>query len=151
MSACSQFVTSATTLQPLNKMKCSKLNELKEFKARLFLDNRHQSFLKKTGVADEPSLEDYVEAIKGRFGERVYKDPMADLKGLILYGSLQDYLKKFDVLPHKVTLSEEYALSCFLSGLEDKTIIPLCMFGPKSLQESYHNATKTSKPAIINP
>ena len=58
-----------------------------------------------------------MQALKGRFGERVYEDPMADLKSLVQTGSLQDYLEEFDVLSHKVTLTEEYSLCCFLSGL----------------------------------
>ena len=62
---------------------------------------------------------------------------MADLKSLVQTGSLQDYLEEFDVLSHKVTLTEEYSLSCFLSGLRDEIKIPLRMFGPRSLQQAY--------------
>lgn len=112
------------------------------------------------GTALELSWEEYVEGLKGRFGERIYEDPMADLKGLTHLGSLQDYLKEFDVLSHKVTLSEEYALSCFLIGLKEEIRIPLRMFGLKSLQrayalarmqESYLNATKTPKSYYNKP
>ncbi|EEF38846.1 conserved hypothetical protein [Ricinus communis] len=45
---------------------------------------------------------EYIEVIKGRFRKRVY-DPMADMKGLVQAGSLQDYLEEFDMLPHKWT------------------------------------------------
>ncbi|EEF34791.1 conserved hypothetical protein [Ricinus communis] len=108
----------------------------------------------------EPPWEEYVLALKGRFGEKAYEDPMADLKGLIQTGTLQEYMESFEVLSHKVTLSEDYSLSCFLSGLKEEIRIPLRMLGPKSLQQayalarmqdSYLSATKTIKPIIINP
>ncbi|KVI01647.1 hypothetical protein Ccrd_020076 [Cynara cardunculus var. scolymus] len=40
----------------------------------------HRSFLKNKGVANEPSREVQIEAIKRRLGERVHEDPMADLE-----------------------------------------------------------------------
>ena len=43
-------------------------------------------------------------------------------------------MEEFDILSHKVTLSEEYSLRCFLSGLKDEIKIPLRMLGPKTLQ-----------------
>ncbi|EEF31247.1 conserved hypothetical protein [Ricinus communis] len=43
---------------------------------------------------------------------------MADLKGVAQTGALHEYLEEFDVLSHKVTLSKDYALSCFLSGFK---------------------------------
>ena len=79
---------------------------------------------------------------------------MADLKGLMQTGSLQEYLEEFDILSHKVTLTADYSLSYFLSGLKDEIRIPVCMFGPKNLQQayalarmqdSYLTATKSSK------
>ena len=94
----------------------------------------HQSFMKNRNQIEEPPWDDYVEALKGRFGERIYEDPMADLKGLIQIGTLQEYLEEFDILSHKVNLTEDYSLSCFLSGLKDEIRIPVRMLGPKSLQ-----------------
>ena len=79
---------------------------------------------------------------------------MADLKSLVQYRTLQEYLEEFDILSHKVNLTEEYSLSCFLSGLKDEIKIPVRMFAPRSLQqayalarmqESYIAATKTQK------
>ena len=87
-------------------------------------------------------------------------EPMADLKSLTQTGSLQEYMKEFDILSNKVTLTEEYSLSCFLSGLKDKIHIPLRMFGSRSLQqayvlarmqESYLTATRTHKSYYNKP
>ncbi|EEF40225.1 conserved hypothetical protein [Ricinus communis] len=83
---------------------------------------------------EEPPWEEYVEALKGRFGERIYEDPMADLKGLVQIGTLHEYLEEFDILSQKVTFFEHYSLSCFLNRLKDEVCIPLRMFSPKSLQ-----------------
>ena len=78
-----------------------------------------------------------MKALKSRFGERAYEDPMADLKSLTQTGSLQEYMEEFDVLFNKVTLTEEYFLSCFLSGLKEEIKIPVKMIGPSSLQQAY--------------
>ena len=97
----------------------------------------HQSYVKNRNKEEEPPWQEYVEALKGRFGERVYEDPMADLKGLVQTGTLQEYLEEFDMLSHKVNLTEDYSLSCFISGLKDEIKIPVRMFGPKNLQQAY--------------
>ncbi|EEF52231.1 conserved hypothetical protein [Ricinus communis] len=109
---------------------------------------------------EEPPRDEYIEALKGRFGEKIYEDPMADLKGLMQTGTLQEYLEAFDSLSHKVTLPEDYSLNFFLSGLKDEIRIPVRMLGPKSLQqayalarmqESYLTATKLPKTYANRP
>ncbi|EEF47678.1 conserved hypothetical protein [Ricinus communis] len=62
----------------------------------------HQTFIKNRGELGEPPWDDYVRAIKCRFGVRAYEDPMADLKMLVQIGSVSDYLEEFDVLSHKL-------------------------------------------------
>ena len=42
----------------------------------------HQFYLKNRDKIEEPPWEEYVVALKGRFGEQIFEDPMADLKGL---------------------------------------------------------------------
>ena len=93
----------------------------------------HQSFVKNRNQIEEPSWDVYVEALKGRFSDKIYEDPMADLKSLVQIGTLQNYLEEFDVLSNRVTLIEEYSLSCFLSGLRDEIRIPIRMLGPTTL------------------
>lgn len=79
----------------------------------------------------------------------MYEDPMVDLKGLIQSGSLQDYLGEFDVLSHKVTLSE-YAFKLFFEWSQGRNQNPPTYVQPKAyalvrMQDSYLNATRTSK------
>nr|CAD1832891.1 unnamed protein product [Ananas comosus var. bracteatus] len=47
-----------------------------------------------------------------------------------------EYQDKFDALLNRVVLTEEYAISCFLSGLKDEIQIPVRMFQPRSLQRA---------------
>lgn len=50
-----------------------------------------------------------------RFGD-LYDDLMAEIKALRQQGSVQDYHHAFDALTSRLTLSEEYLLSCYLGG-----------------------------------
>lgn len=61
---------------------------------------------------------------------------MADLKALKQTGSVQDYHDAFDALTSRLTLSEEYLLSCYLGGLEDDVQLSVRMFAPKSIQQA---------------
>ncbi|EEF29294.1 conserved hypothetical protein [Ricinus communis] len=63
----------------------------------------HQSFIKNRGTTDEPPWEEYVKALKSRFREKAYEDPIVDLKSLAQIGPLQDYMEEFDILSNKVT------------------------------------------------
>ena len=67
--------------------------------------NWHRNFLKLNGRISR--WEEYVGALRGRFGPLDYDDPMADLKKLKQIRSLQDYLKSFDMLLDKAQLRED--------------------------------------------
>nr|CAD1837126.1 unnamed protein product [Ananas comosus var. bracteatus] len=83
-----------------------------------------------------PSWEEYILALSTRFGSDLFDDPMAELKGLRQIGSVLEYQDKFDALLNRVELSEEYAVSCFISGLKDEIQIPIRMFQPRTLQRA---------------
>lgn len=116
-------------------------NEAKVNLASLHLGDRalewHQSYIKGRGAAAEPPWEEYERALKVRFGERIYDNPMANLKKLTQTGELMEYIEAFDVCAHKTTLSESNILDCFISGLKDELSYPVLMQGPKTLQEAY--------------
>ena len=61
---------------------------------------------------------------------------MAEIKKLKQMGSLQEYVKNFEVLMDKAQLGEGQALSCFLAGLKHDMEIMVRMFNPKTLQEA---------------
>ena len=91
----------------------------------------HRNFLKLKGRITR--WEEYVGALRGRFGSLTYDDSMADLKKLKQIRSLQDYLKSFDMLLDKAQLGKDQALSCFLAGLKPEMELMVRMFNPRSL------------------
>jgi hypothetical protein len=63
---------------------------------------------------------------------------METLSKLHQEGSLEDYKNQFDFLALKVHhLPDEHKLSCFLGGLKNEIRLPVRMFKPKSLVETY--------------
>lgn len=77
-----------------------------------------------------------MKALNVRFGTELHYDPMFELKNLIQLGIVQIYLDKFNQLLNRVTLSEEYIVSFFLSRLQDDIQYTVRMFRPMSLQEA---------------
>lgn len=82
-----------------------------------------------------PTWEEYVSTLNTRFGTYLYDDPMAELKELKQTGSVMDYHDKFDTLLN-MELAEEYAVSCFISGLKEEIQVPVRMFQPRTLQKA---------------
>lgn len=78
----------------------------------------HQSYVRRKG-GTLPTWEEYEKALIARFGE-LYDDPMAELKSLKHAGAVQEYHDAFDAIISRLTLPEDYILSCFLSGLEEE-------------------------------
>ncbi|KAK0588913.1 hypothetical protein LWI29_007029 [Acer saccharum] len=94
----------------------------------------HQMHVKNRMTRDPPSWEEYVKALNIRFGDNVFEDPMADLMNLKQLGTLQDYMDKFDVALSRVSLTKEYAISCFISGLRVELQGLVRIFNPTNLQ-----------------
>jgi hypothetical protein len=75
---------------------------------------------------------------------------METLSKLKQDGSLEDYKTRFDTLTLKVQrLPEEHKLSCFLGGLKDEIRLPVCMFNPKSLVDTYSLA-RIQEECVVN-
>ncbi|KAF5462657.1 hypothetical protein F2P56_018645 [Juglans regia] len=82
--------------------------------------------------------EGFTKALLVRFGPSAYDDPMEYLTRLKQTGSVEDYKTSFEGLSNRLKkLSEDYKLSCFLSGLKDEIRLPVRMFGPKNLLTAY--------------
>ncbi|KAM0057123.1 putative retrotransposon gag domain, aspartic peptidase domain superfamily [Helianthus debilis subsp. tardiflorus] len=77
-----------------------------------------------------------VEALKIRFG-KLFDDPMTDLKNLKQISYVQEYHDKFDAIISRLQLPMEYALSCFMAGLEEEIQLQVRMFNPKNIQEAF--------------
>ncbi|XP_020105551.1 uncharacterized protein LOC109722075 [Ananas comosus] len=96
----------------------------------------HQIYMKSRLTRSQPTWEEYVVSLNTRFGADLFDDPMAELKNLKQTGTVMEYQDKFDTLLNRVELSEEYAVSCFLSGLKEEIQIPIRMFQPRTLQRA---------------
>lgn len=83
-----------------------------------------------------PLWDEYVEAITSRFG-KLFDDPIAELFTLKQTGGVKEYHDSFDGVVSKLSLSEEYVLSCFLAGLSEEIQYQVRMFHPKNLQQAY--------------
>lgn len=83
------------------------------------------------------SWEEYTAALRARFGNYAYDDPLADMKNLRQVDSLQHYLDCFDELFTRTGICEDQAFSFFLMGLIDELQMPVRMFKPRSLSEAY--------------
>jgi hypothetical protein len=84
------------------------------------------------------SWDEFLRAMKIRFGNGSYDDPMENLTNLKQVGSLEDYKTQFDTLATKVhTLPDFHKLSMFLGGLRDEIRLPVRMFNPKTLIDAY--------------
>lgn len=79
-----------------------------------------------------------MKALLIRFGPSCYDDPMEALTRLRQSGSVEDYKTQFESLSLRLRgLSDNYKLSCFLSGLRDDIRLPVRIFNPTSLISAY--------------
>ncbi|GJZ82065.1 reverse transcriptase, partial [Tanacetum coccineum] len=97
----------------------------------------HRQLMKIHGEIVEWSL--YESEILKRFGA-CYEDPIKELKNLKQDGSVANYQDQFEVLLGNVELSDQYAISLFLGGLQTDIGLVVKMFKPKSLYDAYHLA-----------
>ncbi|XP_022042420.1 uncharacterized protein LOC110945092 [Helianthus annuus] len=96
----------------------------------------YQSFTGQRMEGEVLTWVELVEALKVRFG-KLFDDPMTDLKNLKQTTSVQEYHDKFDAIISRLQLPIEYALSCFMAGLEEKIQLQVRMFNPKNIQEAF--------------
>jgi len=97
----------------------------------------HQSFMKNRGLREWPLRGEYKAAITMRFGAKPYDDPLAELMKIRQMGSVEMYQEQFDALINRVDLPNSYAVSCFLSGLNDDIQSAVRMFKPGTLHDAY--------------
>ena len=82
---------------------------------------------------EAPSSEEYIRELSARFGDYLYDDTMGELKGLKQTGTMLEYQEQFEKLLNRVDLPEDYATSCFLSGLKPEIQLIVRMFMPKNV------------------
>jgi len=110
-----------------------------------------------------PTWDVFTQALLTRFGP-AYDDPMESLVKLRHSTTVAAYTAQFESLSNRLRgLSDQYRLSCFLSGLKDEIRLPLRMLAPRTmvaafglakLQEEYLNTgrkTFKSQSSSYNP
>lgn len=67
----------------------------------------HQGYVKvQTAEGNTMTWPGYVEAVKARFGDKLFDDALLEIRNLRQDDSLADYQRKFDGLLHRVQLIE---------------------------------------------
>ncbi|XP_071695748.1 uncharacterized protein [Rutidosis leptorrhynchoides] len=94
----------------------------------------HQQYIKTQG--EDVDWITYQAAIVKRFGTTV-DDPMAELKHLKQTASIQEYQDAFEDLLNKVDITEKQAISMYLGGLKKEIELPVRMFKPNSLEDTF--------------
>ncbi|KAJ1425372.1 Tify domain [Sesbania bispinosa] len=82
---------------------------------------------------------DYAQLVIARFGD-VCDDPMAELMKLRQKSSVVEYHEEFDSIITRLSLPENYTLSCFLGGLKQDIQMLVRMFNPTSVQRAFQLA-----------
>jgi len=72
-----------------------------------------------------------------RFGVKPLDDPLAELMKLRQMGTMEQYQESFDSLLNRVDLPTPHAISCLLSGLNEKIQTAFWMFEPDTLYDAY--------------
>ena len=96
-----------------------------------------QNWVKYKKGSGSVSWEEYVLALEERFGDHSKGDPMSELLNLKQAGTVSQYHDQFEFLLGRVDLSEDYAISFFLSGLKPVIQHQVKMFMPKTLNQAY--------------
>lgn len=85
--------------------------------------------------------EDFVSALKTRFGPSEYKDPVWAFTKLKQVGTVEEYYSQFEALSNRIKgLTEEFKISTFISGLRDDLRIMVTMVKPLSLSATFRLA-----------
>lgn len=72
-----------------------------------------------------------------RFGSNAYEDPVGQLTKLKQWCSVKSYQEKFEELANKTSgLSEEFFVSCFVSGLKEEVLAGVKMFSPRTIAQA---------------
>ena len=109
----------------------------------------HQRFMRNYRSLEEVSWSHYLQEMRIRFNNNDYTDPMLELVGLKQNGSVDEYYDEFESLLNLLQLSDEYALSIFVSNLKPELSKPLRLFFPQTLTHAL-NLSRQLETMIFN-
>ncbi|XP_026434748.1 uncharacterized protein LOC113332418 [Papaver somniferum] len=101
-------------------------------------------------------LEDLASHLCARFENPVEENFVGSFNKLVQSSSVDDYYEEFEMLKTLMlkmnpTLSEEYFVMSFLSGLKDEIGKTICMFHPKTLVDVFSLARLQEKKIALAP
>ena len=106
----------------------------------IYLDGKalqwHQRFLKSHGDVNKVPWSTYVLEMRRRFCDLEYADPMSELVSLKHTNSVEEYYEEFEALLNLLQLSDEYALSVFVSNLKPEISKSVRLFYPKTINHA---------------
>ncbi|KAA8522988.1 hypothetical protein F0562_009411 [Nyssa sinensis] len=83
------------------------------------------------------SWREFAGALIARFGDRLFDDAVGQLTKLRQISTVKTYQEKFEELANKTNgLSEEFFVSCFVSGLKDEIKVGVQMFRPRNVSQA---------------
>lgn len=84
------------------------------------------------------SWDDFVSALEVRFGPSAYEDPVGKFTKRKHDDSVEAYQSQFEMLSNKISsISREFRISTFFSGLRDDLRIIVTMFKPSTLSAAF--------------
>lgn len=95
----------------------------------------HQGYMQNRNQV-VPNWKQYVSDISSRFGAP-YDDPMAELMELKQTGTVTEVHEQFDSILSRLQLPPQYALSCFMTALNEDISNMVRMFKPSTIQEAF--------------
>ncbi|KAJ7960281.1 Ty3/gypsy retrotransposon protein [Quillaja saponaria] len=82
----------------------------------------------------------YIADMGHRFANTAFEDPVAELVRLKHWGTVTDYQDKFERMLSQTVIPENFAISCFLSGLHKEIETAVRCFAPQTLPQTMYLA-----------
>lgn len=84
------------------------------------------------------SWEEFVAALKVRFGPSTYEDPIGAFTKLRQTTTVEEYQTQLEILSNKISgLTEEFRISTFISGPREDLCLVVTMFKPNILYAAF--------------
>ena len=96
--------------------------------------------MKTKGPLKDMSWPDYAGDMRARFHDTEFSDPLFELVSLKQINSVEEYYEEFEALLNLLQLSDEYALSIFVSNLKADISKSVRLFHPKNLTHALNIA-----------
>ena len=111
----------------------------------------HQRYMKAKGSLKEMQWSIYAGNMRARFHDTEFTDPMSELVSLKQTNSVEDYYEEFEALLNLLQLSDDYALSIFVSNLKPDISKSVRLFHPNTLTQALNIAKQIESLAYNIP